>query len=372
MFNSKKEVIKNFGKEKMSKDKKEQPKVENKILPKVVTDLQKNTWTEIQEVAKSERVVNVKMLNIAFNFFKMFEKNDLHILEYFDQADQKQFSNLDKMQLVEEIIYDAEKEKDRTLGNAHFEKFANRVIVYSLGKNRETFLKEFSDEYRIIKDVAPVVLFWIVNNDFINYDKNKNPFTKPNDDKTPIRLKINYDYFDQFGSKYEQNRFLQKFYLKGKMGTDYAETFRGEMGVLELAKFSFKSQTERDHETGNSEESHLFKTYSKVAETMKNNQNIQTGTSGVAPKQRANEIIAIETILNQSIMNLLKSKTNEGYTAIFNHYLEMVKIVETNKDLKSWLDRNTKPSNKVEYSPRVNGNKWDITSGNLLKRIGTN
>ena len=97
----KKEVIKNFGKEKMSKDKKEQPKVENKILPKVVTDLQKNTWTEIQEVAKSERVVNGKMLNIAFNFFKMFEKNDLHILEYFDQADQKQFSNLDKMQLVE-------------------------------------------------------------------------------------------------------------------------------------------------------------------------------------------------------------------------------------------------------------------------------
>ena len=156
------------------------------------------------------------------------------------------------------------------------------------------------------------------------------------------------------------------------MGTDYAETFRGEMGVLELAKFSFKSQTERDHETGNSEESHLFKTYSKVAETMKNNQNIQTGTSGVAPKQRANEIIAIETILNQSIMNLLKSKTNEGYTAIFNHYLEMVKIVETNKDLKSWLARNTKPENKVDYSPRVNGSKWDITSGDLLKRIGTN
>ena len=71
-------------------------------------------------------------------------------------------------------------------------------------------------------------------------------------------------------------------------------------------------------------------------------------------------------------MNLLKSKTNEGYTAIFNHYLEMVKIVETNKDLKSWLARNTKPENKVDYSPRVNGSKWDITSGDLLKRIGTN
>lgn len=369
MFNSKIEV-KNFGKVKMSNDKKAQPKVETKILPKVeTTDLQKSTWSEIQEVAKSERVVNGKMLNIAFSFFKMFEKNNLHILEYFDQADQKQFSNLDKMQLVEEIIYDAEKEKDRTLGNSHFEKFANRVLVYSLGKNRDTFLKDNSDEYRVIKDVAPSVLFWIVNNDFINYDKNKNPFTKPNDDRTPIRLKISYDYFDQFGSKYEQNRFLQKFYIKGNMGKDYAETFRGELGVLELAKFSFKSQAERDDQTGNSEESRLCKEFQKVAETMKNNQHIQTGTDGVAPKQRANEIIAIETIINQSVKTLLDSKTNEGYTSIFNHYLQMVKIVETHTALKEWLSRKTKPQNKVEYSPRVNGNKWDITSGDLLKRI---
>ena len=50
----------------------------------------------------------------------------MHILEYFEQSDQKQYSNLDKMQLVEEIIYDAEKEKDRTLGNAHFEKIPPR------------------------------------------------------------------------------------------------------------------------------------------------------------------------------------------------------------------------------------------------------
>ena len=102
---------------------------------------------------------------------------------------------------------------------------------------------------------------------------------------------------------------------------------------------------------------------------MKNNQHIQTGTDGVAPKQRANEIIAIETIINQSVKTLLDSKTNEGYTSIFNHYLQMVKIVETHTALKEWLSRKTKPQNKVEYSPRVNGNKWDITSGDLLKRI---
>ena len=47
----------------------------------------------------------------------------------------------------------------------------------------------------------------------------------------------------------------------------------------------------------------------------------------------------------------------------------MVKIVETHPQFKAWLSQQTKTSNKVEYSPRVNGNKWDITSGDLLKRI---
>ena len=370
MFNSIIEVQKNFGKVKMSNDKKAQPKVETKILPKVESsDLQKNTWIEIQEVAKSERVVNGKMLKIAFNFFKMYEKNNLHMIEYFDLADQTKYSNMDKGQLFEEIVYDADKEKDRTLGNAHFDRFANRVLLYSLGKNKDTFAREFADEYRVIKDVSANVLFWIGNNDFINYDKSNNPFTKPNDDRTPIRLKINWDYFDQFGDTYEKNMFLQKFYLKGNMGKDYAETFRGEQGVLELSKFSFKSFSERENITGNSEESKMVKDMQKCAEIMKNNQQIQTGTEGVAPKQRANEVIAIETIINQSIKTLLDSKTNEGYTSVFNHYLQMVKIVETHSALNEWLNRKTKPQNKVEYSPRVNGNKWDITSGDLLKRI---
>jgi len=242
-------------------------------------------------------------------------------------------------------------------------------LLYSLGKNRSTFASEFSDEYRVIKDVSATVLFWIGNDEFINYDKNKNPFTKPNDDRTPISLIIKWDYFSNFGSKYEENMFLQKFYLKKNMGKDYAETFRGDQGILELSRFSFKSFSERESATGNSEESKLVKEMQKVAEIMKTNQQIQTGTEGVAPKQRINEVRAIETIINQSIKTLLDSKTNDGYTAVFNHYLDMVRTVETDKPLNEWLNRKTKPQNKVEYSPRINGNKWDITSGDLLKRI---
>jgi len=353
----------------MSNDKKAQLKVEEK-LPKIVeTDLSKSTWTEIQEVAKSERIVNGKMLKIGQNLFKMFKNGTLHLKEYFDQKDQLAMSNMDNAQILEEIIYNADEEKNRTLGNAHFTKFANRVIVLSLGKNLKTFNGDYPDEYRVIRDVTPFVLWWCVNDQYVVYGKKNNPFTAPNDEKTPIRFKINYEYFESFGDKYEDNEFLQQFYLKGKMGTDFVETFRGVKGVLALSEFSFKSKTERDSEAGNAEESPLYKTYKKVIETLKTNQNIEKGTSGIAPKRRANEILGIEAILHQSISNLLNSKTEEGYALIFNHYLSMVELIETNKDLKAWLNRITKPSNKVEYSPRVNGNKWDIKSGDLLKHI---
>ena len=354
----------------MSNDKKAQLKVEDKALPKIVeTDLSKNAWKEIQEVALSERVVNGKMLNIGYTLFKMFKNGTLHLKEYFDQKDQLVMSNMDNAQILEEIIYNADEEKNRILGYAHFTKFANRVIVLSLGKNLKTFNGDFPDEYRVIRDVSPFVLWWCVNDQYVVYGKKNNPFTTPNDEKTPIRFKINYEYFESFGDKYEDNEFLQQFYLKGKMGTDFVETFRGVKGVLALSEFSFKSKTERDSEAGNAEESPLYKTYKKVIETLKTNQNIEKGTSGIAPKRRANEILGIEAILHQSISNLLNSKTEEGYELIFNHYLSMVELIENNKDLKAWLNRITKPSNKVEYSPRVNGNKWDIKSGNLLKRI---
>ena len=91
----------------MSNDKKAQLKVEDKILPKIVeTDLSKNAWKEIQEVALSERVVNGKMLNIGYTLFKMFKNGTLHLKEYFDQKDQLAMSNMDNAQILEEIIYD--------------------------------------------------------------------------------------------------------------------------------------------------------------------------------------------------------------------------------------------------------------------------
>ena len=356
----------------MSNDKKAQLKVENKILPKIVeTDLSKNAWKEIQEVALSERVVNGKMLNIGYTLFKMFKNGTLHLKEYFDQKDQLVMSNMDNAQILEEIVYDQDKEKNRTLGNAHFTKFANRVIVLSLGKNLKTFNGDYPDEYRVIRDVTPFVLWWCVNDQYVVYGKKNNPFTTPNDEKTPIRFKISYEYFESFGDKYDSNEFLQMFYLKGKMGTDFVETFRGVKGVLALSEFSFKSKTDRDSDAGTAEESPLYKTYKKVVETLKTNQNIEKGTSGIAPKRRANEIGGLDDILTQSINNLLNSKTPEAYTIVFNHYLFMVEIIETNyaKEFKTWLNQQTKTSNKVEYSPRVNGNKWDITSGDLLKRI---
>ncbi len=367
------EVVKTSERKKMTKDiKKEQPKVEVKNQPKVVetSDLSKTNWNLIQEVASSERIVNGKMLKICHNFYKMFNDDDLQLIEYFDGKLQEQYGNLDNLELLEKIIYNEEEDKERVLTNAHFEKFANTVLVYSLGFNKDSFKADNSDEYRVIREASPVVLWWLVNEQHLNYDKNNSPFTDPKDEKTPIRLRIAYDYFEQFGTKYEENSFLKKFYVKGRLNTEYAETFRGEQGVLELAKFSFKSQSEKENETstGNSEESKLFKTYKEVYDKMKNNRKFTDGNDGIAPVRRKKETEKIEEIITQSISNLLDSKTNEGYSSVINLYISLCSILNKNKDLKEWLNRTTK-GNKVEFNPRVNGKEFDVEFGNFIKHI---
>ena len=383
------EVVKTSGKVKMTKDiKKEQPKVEVKIQPKVVekeqpkveiktqpevvidSDVIKLNWSLIQEVATSERIVNGKMLKICHNFYKMFYEDNLQLIEYFDGKLQEQYGNLDNLDLLDKIIYDAEEDKERTLTNAHFDKFAKTVLVYSLGFNTESFKTNNSDEYRVIREVAPVVLWWLANEQHLSYDKNNSPFTDPKDEKTPIRLKVAYEYFEQFGESYEKNRFLQKFYLKSRLNTDYAETFRGEQGVLELAKFSFKSKKEQEDETGtgNSEESPLFKTYKEVCEKLKTNRKFTEGNDGVAPVRRTKEANKVEDIITQAINNLLDSKSNEGYSSVVNHYIALCVILSEHKGIKEWLNRTTK-GNKVEFNPRVNGKVFSTEFGDFLKHI---
>ena len=66
----------------MDKVKKEnQPKV---VQPKV--DLQKTTWTQVQDVAKSEKQTNGKLLYITRDLFKMYKSGLLPIAKYFDEG----------------------------------------------------------------------------------------------------------------------------------------------------------------------------------------------------------------------------------------------------------------------------------------------
>ena len=103
---------------------KAQPKVEKNVSretqPKV--DLQKTTWTQVQDVAKSERVANGKLLYITRDLFKMYKNGLLPIAKYFDDGVNDTS--------VKNIFFNMGKRK--TLIAKDFSTFVERVLICGL------------------------------------------------------------------------------------------------------------------------------------------------------------------------------------------------------------------------------------------------
>lgn len=344
-----------------------QPKVE--IKPLVVSSLANENFKLIQDVATTERKQGGKMLNVSFNFFKMYEKNELHLKEFFTVQEQAKMKNFGKEQYLQAILTNPEINQKRQLTNAHFDKLANLVLINSLGKNRDEFHKNHKDEYDVLRQASPVILWWIENNKWIDYDKNKNPFTESND-QTPTRIKIQYDYFKQFGNEYDKNPYLKNFYLKTNMGVNYTGTFRGDVGMLELAKFSYKSTVEQNT-AGDSKIENVATIFTDMTTKLKSNSNITKGDTGVAPQTRQKEINAIKLHIEESINMLVKSNTKESKKAIFDIYQVLAELMGT-EEMNGYLKTICKnKSVKFEFNPLINNKPFNIEQGvsNIYKYI---
>ena len=124
-------------------------------------DLAKTTWADVQAVAKGEKVANGKMLFITRNLFSMYKNGKLDVSKYFDKtANDKAVKN---------IFFDTDNSR-KTLIAKDFGQFTNLVLIPALDQNLVNFQKDFAYEYRVLVDVAPVILFVMVNEQYFNVE----------------------------------------------------------------------------------------------------------------------------------------------------------------------------------------------------------
>ncbi len=336
---------------------KAQPKVEKNVSretqPKV--DLQKTTWTQVQDVAKSERVANGKLLYITRDLFKMYKNGLLPIAKYFDDGVNDTS--------VKNIFFNMGKRK--TLIAKDFSTFVERVLISGLGKNLANFRKEYLYEYQVLVSVAPCLLFLIDNEQHINID------TLLNEETDPVQIGLDWKIFnfkdlkDQDQAIFRSN-FVKKFFLQTEQGKPYYTTFRGERGFVEMVKtwfvpkivsgeikksseispFAMQLQKLVDKEKG------VFGTNENLTEVSKS-PDVPENEKANARVRQTNEINLCKDIAIKNIELIAKAESDSSRNALIEIYsilgfhLEEIKIFGKSKA-------------KLNFNPRINNKEVPI------------
>jgi len=339
----------------------EKPK---KVDPKKI-DLQTKTWDMVKSVASNEKSNNGRMLYIAQNTFKMFEDGILDFSNYFDK-DQNDIS-------ARKIFFSGD---DRnTLIAKDYGKFTNQVLVPAMGQNLADIQVKSPYEYRVLTEVAPLVMFMICNADVY---KNGDFL---NEETDPVEFRISKKIFSASATEVESERvfkegLFENFFLKTEKGKDYYCTFRGERGVIEFVKTYFLPKKIASENVANAVESPLYKAMTKLNDLEKgslgtthhltNVAKSEQGKGGNADQRLINEVNQIKTSAEKFIDLLSKNDNPIAQKGLLDIHLYIIEKLE-DQNFKNYIKGKTKAN--LKFFPTINNKEFDSISGDFHKYV---
>ena len=328
-------------------------------------DLQTKTWDMVKSVASNEKSNNGRMLYIAQNTFKMFENGILDFSNYFDK-DQNDIS-------AKKIFFSGD---DRnTLIAKDYGKFTNQVLVSAMGQNLKDIQIKSPYEYRVLTEVAPLVMFMICNEDVYKNGEFLNEETDP------VEFRIFKKVFSAGKTDIESERvfkegLFENFFQKTEKGKDYYCTFRGERGVIEFVKTYFLPKKIASENVANAVESPLYKAMTKLNDLEKgslgtthhltNVAKSEQGKGGNADQRLINEVNQIKTSAEKFIDLLSKNDNPIAQKGLLDLHLYIIEKLE-DPNFKNYMKGKTKAN--LKFFPVINNKEFDSISGDFHKYV---
>ena len=328
-------------------------------------DLQTTTWDMVKSVASNEKSNNGRMLYIAQNTFKMFENGILDFSNYFDK-------NVNDIS-ARKIFFSGD---DRnTLIAKDYGKFTNQVLVPAMGQNLADIQVKSPYEYRVLTEVAPLVMFMICN---ASVYKNGEFL---NEETDPVEFRIFKGVFSVTKTDIESERvfkegLFENFFTKAEKGKDYYCTFRGDRGAIEFVKQYFMPKKIASENVANAVESPLYKAMTKLNDLEKgslgtthhltNVAKSEQGKGGNADQRLNNEVTQIKTSAEKFIDLLAKNDNPIAQKALLDIHLYIIEKLEE-PHFKAYIKARTKAN--LKFFPVINNKEFDSISGDFHKYV---
>tara|TARA_R110002020_G_C16148275_1_gene762451 strand:+ start:47 stop:1102 length:1056 start_codon:yes stop_codon:yes gene_type:complete len=342
---------------------KKQAVVENKNQP-----TGESVWQDVVNIAKGEKQANGKMLYLSRDLYSLFKNKKMPIELYFDETENDTS--------VEKIFFN-EDGTHKTLIAKDFSRFTDKVLLTSLGKVLENFKKDFIYEYRVINDVAPLVMFYIANEKHFQLE------TMLNEETDPVQLLMNWNMFaykNIADAKLKTFRYnlVKRLFSNNDIGKQISKTFRGDEGVLEIVKTYFLPKKV-------AEDNRTSATQSAFSQSVKSINDVEKGILGkaniittVAKSEQGKDTVPNNHLISEvnelvkageKIISLLASnnhpKASEGIETL---YVAIVKAMTDKEGNFKTYEKTKFPRVKTaDYMPRINSKTFDLKFGDFRK-----
>ena len=324
-----------------------------------------SVWQDVKNIAKGEKTANGKMLYLSRDLYALYKNGKMPIELYFDKTEN------DKS--VEKIFFNNDN-THKTLIAKDFGRFTDKVLLTSLGQVLENFKKDFIYEYRVINDVAPLVMFYIANEKHFQID------TMLNEETDPVQLLMNWNMFaykNIADEKLKTFRFnlVKRLFAKNDIGKQISKTFRGDEGVLEIVKTYFTPKKVEEDNRSSATQSAFSKSLNNINDVEKGILGKANLITTVAKSEQGKNTVPNNHLISEvnelvkageKIISLLANnnhpKASEGIETLY------VAIVRAMHKANFRTYEKTKfPKIKSDYMPRINSKPFDVVLGNIQK-----
>lgn len=341
--------------------------VKKEVLNKNETSIK--TWSLVQEVAKSEVSANSRMANIFKNFMQIYQDGNMDISNYFEKtANDKSLKS---------IFFNVDGTR-KTLIAKDFSLFTDKVLILALGQNFDNFQSEFEYEYKALIQVAPVVMFGLANRQYLDLDK---MIFETHNPKIPNQIILDwsifkYDTLKDGAEKTFKENLVKKLFLQTEIGKNYYAFFRGNRGIIEIAKSYFMPKKVHAENVQNAITSPFTKELKSIVDDKDGALGRNLMLTQVAKNepitspsnQRQNlEVDACYEVIEKSIK--LISSTQSKYAQ--KMLLEIHQLVLAQLTADNFNEQYPKVKlHKVEFNPKVKNTVIDLLNGaDLIKYV---
>ena len=327
-----------------------------------------SVWQDVINIAKGEKTANGKMLYLSRDLYALYKNGKMPFELYFDETEN------DKS--VEKIFFNSDC-THKTLIAKDFGRFTDRVLLTSLGRVLENIRKNFIYEYRVINDVAPLVMFYIAN------EKHFDLKTMLNEETDPVQLLMNWNMFSfkdiaDENLKVFRSNLVTRLFAKSEMGKQISKTFRGDDGVLEIVKTYFMPKKVEEANRTSATQSPFSKSLNSIndvdkgilgkANLITNVVKSEQGKNTLANNHLTSEVNELVKA-GEKIISLLAGnnhpKASEGIETL---YVAIVKAMTDSKGNFKTYEKTKFPRVKSsDYMPRINQKVFDLNFGDFRK-----